>query len=333
MPSTAHLLGLSDLGLSGLGLKCEQEVERRYEIVPSVVCSMCCLFGIIYCFFAERGGVWGIGLGIGTLCGLVTMLVRSVGCSWWACCWGCCWGVASLVAMEEFYHPRTVWVPIGVLLGSGTLFAVLTLQWQRCFVTLSTATFGSAIITVTVDYFIELFALVHYIYERLRVSPKKPQCWFTWVILGCGLCWLYSECSSMVLSRQQRRVQLMKLRQREERVRQENEKKKKKKKQRSQASSRSTITQAPPTHSRATPPATQSPPPQTEPGYHRKPHPKRRFDGDVLSPSYIRSFRDRQSDRRSYSHTRISRSRMSQLDYDCGSQTPLTAPSGPPARI
>ncbi|KAG5261532.1 hypothetical protein AALO_G00285320 [Alosa alosa] len=24
---------------------------RRYEVVPSVVCSMCCLFGIIYCFF------------------------------------------------------------------------------------------------------------------------------------------------------------------------------------------------------------------------------------------------------------------------------------------
>lgn len=76
--------------------------------------------------------------------------------------------------MEEFYHPRTVWVPLGILLGSGTLFAVLTLQWQRCFVTLSTATFGSAIITVTVDYFIELFALVNYIYERLRVgSPAR----------------------------------------------------------------------------------------------------------------------------------------------------------------
>lgn len=74
--------------------------------------------------------------------------------------------------MEEFYHPKTVWVPVGILLGSGTLFAVLTLQWQRCFVTLSTATFGSAIITVTVDYFIELFALVNYIYERLKVRKR-----------------------------------------------------------------------------------------------------------------------------------------------------------------
>ncbi|GLD52470.1 transmembrane protein 198-B-like protein [Lates japonicus] len=90
----------------------------------------------------------------------------------------------EFMVMEEFYHPKTVWVPLGILLGSGTLFAVLTLQWQCCFVTFSTATFGSAIITVTVDYFIELFALVHYIYERLRVAPKKPVCWFTWVILG-----------------------------------------------------------------------------------------------------------------------------------------------------
>lgn len=24
-----------------------------YKVVPSVVCSMCCLFGIIYCFFGE----------------------------------------------------------------------------------------------------------------------------------------------------------------------------------------------------------------------------------------------------------------------------------------
>lgn len=34
---------------------CQQEIERRYQVVPSVVCAMCCLFGIIYCFFGEPG--------------------------------------------------------------------------------------------------------------------------------------------------------------------------------------------------------------------------------------------------------------------------------------
>lgn len=48
MTSTSQLLGLAEEGL-----RCDQEIERRYEIVPSVVCSMCCLFGIIYCFFGK----------------------------------------------------------------------------------------------------------------------------------------------------------------------------------------------------------------------------------------------------------------------------------------
>lgn len=35
---------------------CEERMEHRYEIVPSVVCSMCCLFGIVYCFFGNSAG-------------------------------------------------------------------------------------------------------------------------------------------------------------------------------------------------------------------------------------------------------------------------------------
>lgn len=231
---------------------CQQEIERRYQVVPSVVCAMCCLFGIIYCFFGEPGwgtgageragrGRWGlpravppadngglsagyrcfkavmfltglmfgsiiifmlcykervldtqlsveasvgIGLGIGVLCGLVTMLVRSVGLFMVGLLLGLLLAVATLVVMEQFYHPPTVWIPIALLLGVGMLFAVLTLQWQRFFTTLSTAVFGSAIMTVTIDYFIELFLLVQYIYERIKVAPARPVCWYSWVILG-----------------------------------------------------------------------------------------------------------------------------------------------------
>lgn len=76
-----------------------------------------------------------------------------------------------------------MWLPLGVLLGSGMLFAVLTLQWQRCFVTFSTATFGAAVITVTVDYFVEMLALVRHVYERVKLAPRHI-CWFTWVIMG-----------------------------------------------------------------------------------------------------------------------------------------------------
>lgn len=128
----------------------------------------------------------GIGLGIGTLCGLVTMLVRSVGLFMVGLLLGLLVAVATLVGMEELSNnpPRSVWVPLGVLLGLGMIFAVLTLQWQRFFTTLSTSVFGAAVITVAVDYFVELFALVLYMYERIKAAPGKPVCWITWVVLG-----------------------------------------------------------------------------------------------------------------------------------------------------
>ncbi|CAH2305333.1 transmembrane 198 [Pelobates cultripes] len=336
---------------------CEQEIERRYEVVPSVVCAMCCLFGIIYCFFGYRcfkavmfltglmfGSVVifmlcykervldtqlsveasvGIGLGIGVLCGLVTMLVRSVGLFMVGLLLGLLLAIATLIVMEQFYHPRTVWVPVALLLGIGMLFAVLTLQWQRFFTTLSTAVFGSAIMTVTVDYFIELFLLVQYVYQRMKVAPPQNVCWYSWVILGIWpvlsllgvlVQWKvtaegYSH-TEVIISRQQRRVQLMKIKQREERK----EKKKKNKR---------------PHHHHAHPQHKAPHPP--EPAFRRKPTPIRRFDGDVISPSYIQSFRDQQ--------TGSSRSRMTgahtvvDLDYDCGSRVPLTSGAASAVRV
>ncbi|KAK4817425.1 hypothetical protein QYF61_013492 [Mycteria americana] len=385
------------------GHSCQQEIERRYQVVPSVVCAMCCLFGIIYCFFGEPGqpGGWrgkrgegqggaggvaghpppdcgglstgyrcfkavmfltglmfgsiiifmlcykervldtqlsveasvGIGLGIGVLCGLVTMLVRSVGLFMVGLLLGLLLAVATLVVMEQFYHPPTVWIPIALLLGVGMLFAVLTLQWQRFFTTLSTAVFGSAIMTVTVDYFIELFLLVQYIYERIKVAPARPVCWYSWVILGVwpllttlGVlvqwkvtaegyshtegAWALEEMDVawVIISRQQRRVQLMRIKQREDR-------KEKKKKRRPH--------HPPPHQHKAHPP---------EPAYRRKPNPVRRFDGDVLSPSYIQSFRERQTGP-SLNSLIASSHAVVDLDYDCSSTVPLTTGSGPAVRV
>ncbi|XP_005991812.1 transmembrane protein 198-B isoform X2 [Latimeria chalumnae] len=336
--------------------RCEKEIERKYEIVPSVVCAMCCLFGVIYCFFGYRcfkavmfltglmfGSIIifmlcykervldtqlsveasvGIGLGIGILCGLVTMLVRSVGLFMVGLLLGLLLAVATLIVMEQFYHPHTVWIPIGLLLGVGMLFAVLTLQWQKFFTVLSTAVFGSAIMTVTVDYFIELFLLVQYVYERMKVAPPQSVCWYSWVILsvwpiltvlGVLVQWKvtaegYSH-TEVIISRRQRRVQLMRIRQREER-------KERKKKKPHHHHHHHHLHKAY----------------HQEPAYRRKPNPVRRYDGDVLSPSYIQNFRDRQTGS-SLSSLHAHAHAIVDLDYDCGSTVPLTSATGPAVRV
>ena len=126
----------------------------------------------------------GIGLGIGLLCGLVTMLVRSVGLFMTGLLLGLLLALAALLVTHQFYTPTTVWVPLGALLGTGMLFAVLTLQWQKFFTMLSTAVFGAAIMTVCADYFVEMLALATHVYECLRLTSGQPLCWYSWVILG-----------------------------------------------------------------------------------------------------------------------------------------------------
>lgn len=356
------LLAQPDQELSPERLDGCEDTGGRYKVVPSVVCSMCCLFGIIYCFFGYRcfkavmfltglmfGSVvifmlcykervldtqlsveasMGIGLGIGTLCGLVTMLVRSVGLFMVGLLLGLLVAVATLVGMEELSDspPRSVWVPLGVLLGLGMLFAVLTLQWQRLFTTLSTAVFGAAVITVALDYFVELFALVLYMYERIKAESGKPVCWLTWVVLGVWpaltllgviVQWKvtaegYSH-TKVIISRQQRRMQVMRIRQRDDRYRN-----KKKKKQ--QHGSTTHHHQAKQLH--------------TEPAYRRKPNPIRRYDTDVLSPSYIQSFRDRQVQAQPFPGRLVGGTHaVVDMGYDCGPTAPLTGAAGPSLRV
>ncbi|KAJ8358566.1 hypothetical protein SKAU_G00150910 [Synaphobranchus kaupii] len=323
---------------------CELEIERKYEVIPAIISSMCCLFGIIYCFFGYRcfkavmflsglmfGSVIifllchkervldtqlsveasaGIGLGIGVLCGLVTMLVRSVGLFMTGLLLGLLLALAALLVAASFYSAGSVWVPLGTLLGAGMLCAVLTLQWPRPFTVLSTAVFGAAIMTVCADYFVEMLALAAHVYDCLRLVPDPPPlCWYSWVILGVwptlslmgGLVqWKLTadgfSHTEVMISRRQKRVQLMRIRQKESRKRQQS--------------------------------------PGQEGSYRRKPLPVKRYAGDLLAPSYLQSLRDRQMGTgNSLSSLGTSNHAMIDFDYDTGSTVPLTTTSPPAIRV
>ncbi|KAL0978264.1 hypothetical protein UPYG_G00168160 [Umbra pygmaea] len=326
-------------GAEGAGLAevdtCSLEIERKYEVIPAVICSMCCLFGIIYCFFGYRcfkavmflsgllfGSIIifllcykervldtqlsveasaGIGLGIGLLCGLVTMLVRSVGLFMTGLLLGLLLALAALLVTHQFSTPSTVWVPLGALLGTGMLFAVLTLQWQKLFTVLSTSVFGAAIMTVCADYFVEMLVLANHVYECLRLSPAPPLCWYSWVILGVWpalsfmgvlVQWKLTadgfSHTEVIVSRRQKRVQLMRIRQKDAKKRQQSG--------------------------------------GQEGTYRRKPTPVKRYAGDLLAPSYLQSLRDRQMGTgTSLSSLGTANHTMIDFDYETGSTVPLTS--------
>ncbi|XP_075055634.1 transmembrane protein 198 [Mixophyes fleayi] len=314
---------------------CSLENGRHYDVVPTVVCSLCCLFGLVYTFFGYRcfkaimflSGLLagsavifllcykerimdtqlslelsaGIALGIGLLCGLVTMLVHSVGLFMTGLLFGLLLATACLVGLEQFYHPPTAWIPVGVMMGSAMLFALLNLQWQKLFTVISTATFGATIMTVCADYFVEMMLLVQYVYDRLRLEASHSLCWFSWVvlsmwlllsILGIVVQWkLTAEGFShtdVILSRRQKRLQLLRIRQKDAKKR-------------------------------------QNPTPQ-DGTYRRKANTMKRYTGDILAPSYLQSLRDRQTGTgTSMSSLSTNMQTIVDMDYECGSTVPLTA--------
>ncbi|NXP14877.1 TM198 protein, partial [Thinocorus orbignyianus] len=126
----------------------------------------------------------GIALGIGLLCGLVTLLLRSVGLFTTGLLLGLLLATAALVTLPPPAPPPSPWVPAGTLLGLALLCALLALQWPKALTVLSTAVCGSAVVVACADYFLEALALVLYAQQRLRLVPAGPLCWQSWALLA-----------------------------------------------------------------------------------------------------------------------------------------------------
>lgn len=127
----------------------------------------------------------GVAVGAGILCGLVTMLIHYVGLFLTGFHFGVALGTGVLIIVEQFVHPETKWIPIGVLVGVGIVFALLSLKFQKALTILGTSVLGGALMVTCLDYFIEMAAMMQYVWERIKGDHSQPLCWYSWIILGC----------------------------------------------------------------------------------------------------------------------------------------------------
>ena len=129
-------------------------------------------------------GKIGVTLTAGLLCGLITMLVQYIGLFTIGFHFGLQLAIAALVVVEQFVHPSTAWIPIGAMFGGGLILALLALYFQRSFVILGTSLFGAGLMVFGLDYFIERYLLMAYIWDRVKADRSEAVCWFSWIILG-----------------------------------------------------------------------------------------------------------------------------------------------------
>ncbi|XP_041802346.1 transmembrane protein 198-like [Chelmon rostratus] len=308
---------------------CTLEINIKYEVIPSTVCSVCFSFGLIYCFFGYRcfkmvmffsGFMFssaavlllyhkepmldtqlgmetkaGIGLGVGVLCGLMTMLVSTMGLLLSSLQLGSLFSLAILVVTGQFHSLTPVWVLLSAVLAASTVTAVFTLQWQKLFTIIYTSVFGATTVTLCVDYLLGTFMLPDQVYDMLCQVAPRPLCWFNWAITGM---WPVMSLMGVLV---QWRFTARGISHTEA----AHKKKKHAKKHRYREPRR-----RPQTHRRRRPPLL------------------KRYAGDVLAPSYLQSLQERQmgtgssaSSVSTITHTLID------FDFETGSMVPLTAAS------
>ncbi|XP_063877851.1 transmembrane protein 198-like isoform X1 [Scylla paramamosain] len=193
--------------------KC-RTLDYQYHVVTAVISGMFLIFGVVYSLFGYRCfkavmfltgfifasvvvyliclsedllpllGNAGVALGAGVMFGLITMLVQYVGLFMTGLHTGLFLGVAGIAIAYKWWVPSSVWPVVGILLASGLLLAILTLYFQKGLTILGTAISGGAIMSATLDYFIEKFLMVHWFGDRLKVVESDRPCWFSWMILG-----------------------------------------------------------------------------------------------------------------------------------------------------
>lgn len=126
----------------------------------------------------------GIGLGVGVLCGLMTMLVSTMGLIVSGVQLGGLLSLPILVVIGLFHTLTPVWVPFSVVLAASIVTAIFTLQWQKLFTIIYTSVFGATVVMLCVDYLVGTFTLPDQVYDILSQVTPRPLCWFNWAITG-----------------------------------------------------------------------------------------------------------------------------------------------------
>lgn len=134
----------------------------------------------------------GIGLGVGVLCGLLTMLLSTLGLFLTGLQLGAALSAATLLAAAQLLPGSVLaaswwwwwWMPLSALLATSVLFAVLTLRWQKPLTVVSTGVCGALAVAMAVDYLVEASPLVVQVCDVISGGAARPLCWFTWALLG-----------------------------------------------------------------------------------------------------------------------------------------------------
>jgi len=145
-------------------------------------------FYLVYNFLDNEDHVFYISLGVaavvGIICGVLVVVLYYIGVFLGGAALGgiAAWFLLSIIHVDYLQEHR--WVPILILLVVAVIFGVIALFVQKWFLIFSTPVIGGLLVTVGIDYFLELGRMMQYAFNVLCHVPDKPDCWYSWAMLG-----------------------------------------------------------------------------------------------------------------------------------------------------
>lgn len=133
----------------------------------------------LYSALAAGGG--GIAIG------LIATFSNTLGLFGISLVQGAFLGTCVLYVLNIFIEFTNVFIPPTIVLVCFVFLAIPTIKYEKKSIILYSASYGTAVIMLTIDYFLNLSMLRKLAYQLLVNRPKRERtkpCWFSWTLFA-----------------------------------------------------------------------------------------------------------------------------------------------------
>ena len=142
---------------------------------------------IVLAFTHDLGDKWvyvtgGAAVLVGIVCGVLTICIYYVGIFLSGACIGflITWFILAAINIDFFL--THIWVPFAAALVGAMIVGIVALCIQKWFFMLGTALLGAFQIIWGVDYYLELGAMIYYLFLFAENRSDLKPCWYSWGI-------------------------------------------------------------------------------------------------------------------------------------------------------
>ncbi|CAF0879485.1 unnamed protein product, partial [Didymodactylos carnosus] len=124
----------------------------------------------------------GISCSIAVLFGLIGSLLQYVGLFEQGFCFGLILSIATFIIWDLSRHITNFWIPIILIIGIGSICAIITLRFQKLMIIVTSSCLGSVCHFIVLDYFLQNSLLLIYIHKRFKFEDTRSICLKHWLV-------------------------------------------------------------------------------------------------------------------------------------------------------